>query len=175
MEAGNRPQRFVTEYLLAGLETGIIAVLVMLLWLGMSAIWYRKTFWTAPNLAASVFYGESALRNRFTSHTFSGLAFYLLIYGCLGILFGLLIQDRRRSLRITCLGILVALGWYFLLFGWIWKHWNPLIALYTHDRPMFAGHVVFGWMLGRYPRAARNLKRGDLQPEPTAEPPVPRQ
>lgn len=175
MEAGNRPQSSVTKYLLAGIETGVVAVLVMLVWLGLSAMWYRRTFWTAPNLAASTFYGETALRNRFTTHTFSGLALYLLIYGSLGMLFGLAVRDRGRSLRITCLGILLALGWYFLLFGWIWKHWNPLVTLYTHDRPMFAGHVVFGWILGRYPRAARNLRRADPPLAPTAESPAPRQ
>src|SRR6266542_21299 len=159
MDPGNTPRRTVTNYLLAGMETGVIAVLVMLCWLGVSAIWYRKTFWTAANLAASIFYGESALRNRFTAHTFSGLALYMLLYGSLGMLFGLAIQDRRRSLRITSLGILLALGWYFLLFGWIWKHWYPLIALYTQDRPMFAGHVLFGWILGRYPGNVQRLAK----------------
>ena len=162
MDSGNCPTRSVAKYLLAGLETGVVAVLVMLAWLGVSAMWYRKTFWTAPNLVASTFYGEAALRNRFTVHTFSGLAVYLLVYGLLGMMLGLLIRDRRASLRITCLGILFALAWYFLVFGWFWKHWNPLLVLYTHDRPMFAGHVLFGWILGRYPR---NLRRLRVRPE----------
>ena len=158
MDSGSRPPRSIGKYLLAGMETGVLAVLVMLAWLGVSSMWYRKTFWTAPNLAASTFYGESALRNRFTGHTFSGLAFYLLVYGALGMLFGLAIRNRSRSLRINCLGVLFALAWYFLVFGWIWKHWNPLLVLYTHDRPMFAGHVVFGWILGRYPENMRRLR-----------------
>jgi len=157
MESGNCPTGSAAKYLLAGLETGVIAALVMLAWLGFSSMWYRRSFWTAPNLVASTFYGESALRNRLNIHTFSGLAVYLLIYGTLGMLFGVVVQNRGRSLRVTCLGILFALAWYLVVFGWIWKHWNPLVVLYTHDRPMFAGHILFGWILGRYPGNVRRL------------------
>lgn len=164
MGAGNGSNRSMPKYLLAGVETGVIGVLAMLVWLGVSAMWYRRSFWTAANLVASTFYGEPALRNRFTSNTFSGLALYLLVYGILGMVFSVAVQDRRRGFRITLLGILFSVGWYFVLFGWIWKHWNPLVALYTHDRVMFAGHVLFGWILGRYTvqsaRARRPITHG---------------
>ena len=173
MQPGNAPKGSITPYLLAGLQTGVMAVLGMLAWIGVWAMWYRRSFWTAPNLVASTFYGESALRNRFTLHTFSGLAVYLLVYGLLGMLFALTVQDRRRSLRVTCFGILFALAWYFLSFGWIWKHWNPLVPLYTHDRPMFAGHLLFGWILGRYPAALRRLLRRETAPaSPAPAPPT---
>jgi len=152
MGAGDGPKTSVSQYLLIGLETGVLAALAMLVWLGLAAVWYRKSFWTSPNLLAAVFYGESALRNRFTEHTFAGLALYLLIYGTLGMLFGLAIQDRHASLRITCIGILSGIAWYYLVFALIWKRWDPLLVLYTHNRSMFAGHVLYGAVLGRYPR-----------------------
>src|SRR5260370_25051354 len=148
MEAGGDRRTSVFRYLLTGLETGVLAALAMLVWLGISAAWYRKSFWTTPNLLAATFYGESALRNRFTVHTFAGLALYFLIYGSLGMLFGLAIQDRHPSLRITCIGILFAIGWYYLVFGWMGERWDPLLVLYTHDRPMFARHVLFCAIFG---------------------------
>ena len=151
------PRNPVFQYLLTGLETGVLAGLAMMVWLGVSSMWYRRSFWTAANLLAAVFYGETALRNRFTVHTFAGLALYLILYGSLGMFFGMLIQDRPASLRITCLGILLSVGCYYLLFGWIWKRWDPLLVLYTHDRPMFAGHVFFGLILGK--RYSRNIPR----------------
>src|SRR5215472_6621692 len=144
MEVGNRPRPTVVQCLLAGLESGVLASIAMLACLGISAAWFRHSPWTAPNLFASTFYGELAIRNRFTIHTFSGLALYVLIYGSLGMLFGVSMQDRPASLRITCIGILGAIGWYYLMFGVVWKAWNPLLALYTQDRPMFAAHVLYG-------------------------------
>jgi hypothetical protein len=173
MEAGGDPRTSVFQYLLTGLETGVLAALAMLVWLGMSAVWYRRSFWTSANLLAAAFYGESALRNRFTAHTFAGLALYLLLYGFLGMLFGLAIQDRHASLRITCIGILSTIGWYFLFFGWIWKRWDPLLVLYTHDRSMFAGHVLYGAILGRYPRnrPGQQVKREEMVSEMTLLPP----
>jgi hypothetical protein len=175
MGAGDGTRIPALQYLLTGLETGILAALAMLAWLGVSAMWYRRSFWTAANLLAAIFYGESALHNRFTVHTFAGLGLYLVLYGSLGMLFGLAIRDRHASLRITCLGILVTIGCYYLLFGWIWKRFDPLMVLYTHDRPMFAGHVLYGAMLGRYPRNLPRTQRAeeelrDLTVAPLAKP-----
>ena len=150
MGVGDRPPRPAFEYLLIGLKTGILAALAMLAWLGISSAWYRRSVWTAANLFAATFYGESALHNRFNIHTFSGLGLYFVIYGGLGILFGLAIQDRHSNLRTMCIAILTAIAWYYLFFGWIWKRWDPLLVLYTHDRAMFAGHVLYGAILGQY-------------------------
>jgi hypothetical protein len=174
MEAGDGRRTSVSQYLLTGLETGVLAALAMLVWLGVSAMWYRKSFWTPPNLLAAAFYGESALRNRFTVHTFAGLALYLVIYGALGMLFGLAIQDRHPSLRITCIGVLSAIGWYYLVFGWIWKRWDPLLVLYTHERSMFVGHVLYGVILGRYPRTrpGPRVEREEVVQGMTLAPPV---
>jgi hypothetical protein len=151
--------------MMTGLQTGVLAALAMFSWLGVSAVWYRRSFWTAANLLAATFYGESALHNQFNVHTFSGLGLYFVIYGTLGMLFGLAMQDRHASLRITCLGVLIAIAWYYVVFGWLWKRWDPLLVLYTHDRPMFAGHVLYGAILGRYPR---NLP--SAEPLASAEP-----
>jgi hypothetical protein len=179
MEVGNTRRATAAQHLLAGLETGVVAALAMLAWLGLSAVWYRHSFWTAPNLLASTFYGEFALGHGFTGRTLSRLALYLLVYGSLGMLFGLAIQNRSAGLRINCIGILGAIAWYYLLFDLVWRTWNPLLALYTQDRPMFAGHVLFGIMLGRYPGNLRALlpksetvpvEAGDPLPAPDRQP-----
>src|ERR1044072_6193364 len=110
MGPGDGPRIPAFQYLMTGLETGVLATVSMLAWLGVSAMWYRRSFWTAPNLLAAVFYGEGALQNRFTVHTLSGVGLYVVIYGSLGILFGMAIQDRHTSVRITCIGILLAIA-----------------------------------------------------------------
>ncbi len=155
MESGKGPRESLRDYALAGLETGTLATLGMIAWVGLSAVWYRRSFWTVPNLLASGFYGERALSDRFTSHTFSGLALLLVVYGLVGILFGVAMQQRRGALLVA-IGVLDGIAFYYVVFGWALKHWNPLIGLYLHDRPMLAGHVLYGAMLGYY---GRNLRK----------------
>src|SRR5690242_14014030 len=106
MGAGDGLRLLRLKNLLTGLEIGVLAALAMLAWLGVWSMLYRRSFWTAPNLLAAVFYGEPSLRNQFTVHTFSGLGLYLLIYGTVGMLFGLAMGGRQRTLAITCIGIL---------------------------------------------------------------------
>ena len=75
---------------LAGLQGGMIGVLCMLAWLGVSATWQQRSFWTAENLMASVFYGARAIRSGFAGETLSGLAMYVVLYSLLGALFAVL-------------------------------------------------------------------------------------
>src|SRR5437867_476971 len=42
---------------LAGLQAGMLGVCWMLAWLGLSAKWQNRSFWTAENLMATAFYG----------------------------------------------------------------------------------------------------------------------
>jgi hypothetical protein len=49
----------------------------------------------------------------------------------------------------------------------MWKGLNPLMTLYTHDRPMFMGHVIYGGLLGRFPRYLEGLS-GETMPPPAA-------
>ncbi len=138
--------------LLAGLETGIVAVLFLLGWLALASAWYRRSIWTSANIMATTFYGEAALGRGFTSRTLAGLALYVVLYGFIGALFGLALQGRGPGSRVVLIGIAVGLGWYFLAYAVLWRSLNPLITLYTHPGPTIAGHVLYGGFLGRYPR-----------------------
>lgn len=137
---------------LAGLQGGMIGVLWMLGWLGISAKWQQRSFWTAENLLASAFYGDSAIRSGFASTTFSGLALYLLIYSLLGAFFAAVLRDQHPPGRTLLLAIIFALGWYYLSFHLIWKAVMPLVALLHAERATVLGHLVYGTFLGRYPQ-----------------------
>lgn len=140
------------ECLLAGLEAGIIATLVLLGWLALASAWYRRSIWTTANIMATTFYGEAALGGVFTSRTVAGLALYVVLYGTIGALFGLALASQGPGLRTTLIGVLAGLGWYYLSFALLWRNVNPLISLYTHRGPMMAGHLLYGVLLGRFPR-----------------------
>jgi hypothetical protein len=144
--------------LLAGLEAGMFGALMMLAWLAVSSVFYRRTFWMVPNLLASTFHGEAALRSDFTAATFSGIALHLIIYATLGAAFGVLVQNRTTRLRAALFGIIWSVGWYYVAFGTLWKTVNPLVPLYVIERPMLVGHLIYGGLLGRMPLYLRSLR-----------------
>jgi|SRR5580658_4073732 hypothetical protein len=152
----NPDKKSEADGLLAGLEAGIIAALILLGWLALASALYRRSIWTAANIMATTFYGEAALGRDFTSRTVAGIALYLVLYGAIGALFGLTLASRDASLRITLIGVLVGLGWYYLSFAFLWQNINPLIPLYTHRGPFMFGHVLYGGWLGRFPRYMRH-------------------
>jgi hypothetical protein len=136
---------------LAGLQGGMIGVLCMLAWLGVSARWQQRSFWTAENLMASVFYGRGAIRSGFAGETLSGLAMYLVLYSLLGAIFAAILRDRLPQTRTFLLALLFSIAWYYVSFQVIWKSLLPLVALLHVERATTFGHLIYGAVLGRYP------------------------
>jgi hypothetical protein len=145
----SRPRAFPA--FLAGLQGGTIGVLCMLAWLGVSAVWQQRSFWTAENLMASAFYGQRAIRSGFAGETLSGLATYVVLYGLLGAAFAALVRDRLPRLRTFLLSLVFALGWYYLSFRVLWRSIMPLVALLHVQGTTAFGHLIYGAVLGRYP------------------------
>jgi hypothetical protein len=150
--------------LLAGLQAGMIAVLWMLAWMGVSAMWQRRSFWSAENLMASLLTGSPAIRNGFSGSTLSGIALYMLIYSLLGAIFASLVRDRFTSKGRLLLGIFYSVGWYTLFFRDLGRTLMPLVWLLHAERATVFGHVIFGTLLARFP----NFLPG-AAPAPTAE------
>jgi hypothetical protein len=164
MVAGNGagPNRVLA---LAGIQAGVVGALTLLAYLAMDSVWHRRSIWTVPNLLASTFYGESAYRQGFGVRTSAGVALLLVIYGLLGALFGLVIRDHGTLLRVTLLGLIYGTGWFFLSFDWMWTHVNPMVPLYSPNRAMLLGHLLYGSVMGgRFP-AYRKEMSGVHQPE----------
>ncbi len=127
--------------LLAGLQAGVIAALVLLGWLALASAWYRRSVWTAANIMATTFYGEAALGRQFSFRTVAGIALYLVLYGAIGALFEITLASRDASLQIDGIGAPVGRGWNYLSFANLWWNINPLILLYTHGGLAMAGHA----------------------------------
>jgi hypothetical protein len=167
--ATHMPRKSAVAPLLAGLQAGMLGVLAMLGWLGLSAKMQGRSFWTAENLMASAFFGDRALHNGFVQKTFSGLALYLLLYSALGALFAAVLSDRLPRVRILLLSVLYALGWYYLAFSVIWKSLAPLMVLLYSTQPMILGHLVYGTFLGQYPAHLPRPLVAPVAPPPARE------
>jgi hypothetical protein len=162
----SRSRRALLPSLLAGLEAGMVGALWMLAWLGVSAMWEQRSFWSPENLMATAFDRNSALPPAFTAGTCSGLALYLAIYSLLGAAFAAVVRDRVSRGRVMLLAVLFALAWYYFSFRWAFKTTMPLVALLHVERPTILGHLVYGTMLGRYPLYVDRLVGAKPAPAP---------
>jgi hypothetical protein len=150
-----KPPAGTLESLLAGLQAGMVGALLMLAWLGISAVWQQRSFWTAENLMASVFYGPRSIHSGFAGRTLPGLALYLALYSGLGALLAVVLRDRVPRLRTLLVAVFFAMVWYYVSFHWMWKSVMPLVALLHAERPTAIGHAIYGLWLGRYPEYLR--------------------
>jgi hypothetical protein len=153
----SRTARERSATVLAGLEGGMVGVLWMLAWLGVSSVWQQRSFWTPENLMSTAFDRNATLAPFFTWATCGGLALYLLIYSLLGAMFAAAVRDRVPRGRVMLLAIVFALGWYYFSFRWTFKFALPLVALLHVEHSTLVGHLLYGTMLGRYPVYAHRL------------------
>jgi hypothetical protein len=170
MSSGNaaRPNWLLA---LAGIQAGVGGTVVLLGYLAIDSAWHGRSIWLVPNLLASTFYGESAYQPRFGTRTGTGLALLLVLYGLLGALFGLVVRDQGSRLRMTLLGLIFGTGWFFLSFDVLWKYVNPMVRMYSPDRAMLVGHLLYGGLLGRrFPFYVRSMSAAEGPAEPPALP-----
>jgi hypothetical protein len=145
----------------------------MLVWLGVSAVGQHRGFWTAENLMASVFYGDAAIRRGLSFRTLGGTALYLLVYSLLGALFALAARERLTPLGTALVGVLVALGWYWLLFRGLGQTLMPMVWLLHAENSTAFGHVIFGAWLARFPAFLPRVEQPPSPLGPTCEIPPP--
>jgi len=137
---------------MAGVETGVLGGLFMMVWLAILSLFEGRSIWSVPNLLASTFYGEAALRRGFRWTTLSGLALHLILSVAAGLLFGSAVNGIDSPGRVMRLGLAAGVAWYFLNEGVLWKYLNPLVPLYTKGGGMLLAHLGFGFFLGSFPR-----------------------
>ncbi len=149
----NRNVRFA----LAGLETGVTGTLAMLAWFAFGSLWSHRTVWWIPNLFAAIFFGNSSLRFGFARYTLAGFALNIFVYGVVGILFGLIWREQSSGFRAILVGVLLAMLADFLLVRVVWKSMSPMASLYSPDRQILLGHILYGVLLNRFPKVRESL------------------
>ena len=81
-----------------------------------------------------------------------GAALYILLYGVLGTLFALAAGRPMTRLRLALIAMAFGLGWYWIVYRWLWRVVLPLAALLHGGRAAVLGHLLYGALLGRFPR-----------------------
>lgn len=158
MDAANSRRAGVQwRHALAGLQAGVLGALVFAAWLMFASLWLRRSVWSGPNLFSIVFYGPDGYVNGFLrSSSLAGFALIILIYGSLGLLWGVLCQDTKHA-YLRLFGALTGLAVYAAFFHFIWPHTRPLLALYAPQRQLQVAHMLWGIVLASSPALARRL------------------
>jgi hypothetical protein len=143
---------------IAGVESGVLGGVVMLGWLALLSLLQGRSIWSIPNLLASTFYGEAALRRGFRWTTLSGVALHLIMTAAAGLVFGLAVGGIASRGRVMLLGLASGMIWYFVSLGVFWKHVNPIVPLYGSGNGMLLAHLGLGYCLGSFPKYWRDLK-----------------
>src|SRR6266849_5152335 len=157
MASGNHGSAKVLQAV-AGVESGILGGALMLVWLGLLSFLQGRSIWSIPNLLASTFYGEAALRRGFRWTSLSGLALHVIVSATAGLLFGLAVSGIANRGRVMVLGLAAGIAWYFLCVGLLWKYVNPMVPLYARGGGMFLGHLGMGIFLGSFARYLQALE-----------------
>jgi hypothetical protein len=150
---------------LAGLHASIVGVLVMFAGVALASLFHGRSIWVVPNLFSTTFFGIDAYRNRFANTSWAGLALTFAIYGALGVVWGCVWRDRKVR-WLPAFGALTGIAVYYIFFGFIWRHLNPLVTLYAPDRQLQFGHIVWGLILARSPLYARRIAEAAQAPPP---------
>jgi hypothetical protein len=144
---------------LAGIETGILGGSAMFGWLAISSVLDRHSAWIVPNLLGSTLSGRPVLHSSFGWTAVSGLGLHLFVAGLVGMLFGIFIGDSQNRLRVTLLGVITGLVWYYFSQILFWRKLGTLMVVYSPPRPMLLGHFLFGLVLAWFPSGLRSLRR----------------
>src|SRR3989442_6821425 len=98
---------------MAGLEAGVLGGLFMMAWLAGLSMLQGRSVWSVPNLMASTFYGDAALRRGFRWATLSGVALHLIVCAMAGPLFRVAVSRIREQARLMALGPVAGRGLAF--------------------------------------------------------------
>ena len=142
---------------IAGVQSGVLGGMFMLGWLALISVLQGRSIWSVPNLLASTFYGEAALRRGFRWSTLSGVALHVIMTATAGLLFGFAVSGIASRGRVIALGLGAGMAWYFLSLGFFWKHVNPMVPLYGSGAGLFVAHLGLGVFLGLFPRYLQDL------------------
>jgi hypothetical protein len=135
--------------ILAGIETGILGGLAMLLCFAVLSPLLGHGWWLIPNLLASRTWSRALLSPGMA--TVVGVATLLLSAGVVGAVNGVL----HRGGRLFGLG--VAAAWYLFCYLFFWKRVAPLMLVHAPQPVVVAGFFVYGSILGWHPHLRRNL------------------
>lgn len=174
MQPSEQP-RDSADKLLHGVQSGVIAGLVMLCVLALFAIFDGQPWWRSLNILGSTFYGARSARWPLGWITLAGAAMQTIVSGVVGAAFSLVPGGIRRTN--VLIGIAIGLAWRYLGDATLWRWVNPWVPYYFSGPAYLTAYGLFGACLGlMHPQTASTSASHDsaapppLPSEPSAPP-----
>jgi hypothetical protein len=143
---------------LAGLQTGVVGGILMLLYFSTSSVLQRQQWWSVETLLGSAIYGNVAIWRGLGRATLAGACLQLFLAGAAGVLFALvLIPFRWGTLLRLAFALLFTTAWYLLFYNLVFPAIAPLIPLYSSRMAPVMAHLLLGISLWRLPAVLRQL------------------
>jgi hypothetical protein len=146
-------------HVLAGLQSGVLGGVAMLVWLMATSPLRDQPWWAFPNLMASGIFGEAVFRLGFGAASCSGIALLLFMAGLLGSIFALAVPESVSAFRFVLLAFVTGLIWYYATASLAVNRWAPLAPLYTPKPLLYGAHLIYGCSLALERRHFRQIAR----------------
>ena len=143
--------------LLAGLETGVLGAILLLVWFSLDAVYQGQHWYAFPNLWATLFFGQDAFRMRAGWATASGISIHLLLLSLEGAVFGAIWRWSRWFWLTLAAGILWAMLCYWGMNLSLWKNFAPFVPRMMPQPATGLAVLLFGICLSRIPVRAEKL------------------
>ncbi len=155
--AAGRLTRFAVR-ILAGLQLGIFAGLLILTWIVFGAMLAGVPVWLIPNNLASFFYGPQSVRSDFGLYTCAGMA--LLLVECAAAAMPLALWAPRVRWRTALAGSLVySFGLMWAANRLIWPSVSPHLPGMVPSFIVWMGFLILAFCLSFIPFEVRELER----------------
>jgi hypothetical protein len=151
------PTAGVLLRLLAGVETGIIGGVIMMLWFALDSLFEQQYWWAMLNLWGAAVYGNRVFSMGLGMATLTGAALHLFLHGTGGALWSLLAGRLTHFWLHLAGSIGAAAVWYFVLHHWFWPAVAPAVSRMTPMPATALAYLLFGAALSRGARRVREL------------------
>ncbi len=149
---------------LAGLQTGVLGGLSIVLYHALGSILSGQAAWAVPARLAAAAFGRAVHSDGLAWAVMAGISLEVVGAGLVGALFGLALRPGWALRRAGLLGPAVALGWYYFAHEILLARFGAgYFAVATRQSQVLA-HLLFGLVLGLYPRFRRSLFRDGVPP-----------
>ena len=137
---------------LAGLETGVLGGMAMLLFLFTNSVLRGQPWWSYANLLGSAVYRSSALWRGFGRATCAGIALQILLSGVAGVLFGVCFARTRGRTMSLLLGMSSGIIWFSICHWMLFTRVAPLVPVYASQPATLLAYMILGLMLSQTSR-----------------------